>query len=460
MSGCPFHSKGRIDSGDFDARRDLSLGRLAISLVTARFHFIRALQRLFRSTGCATLRVPVARTDLYLSADPRLCREVIADRAAEYGKTAWEHRVLRPAMEDGLILLEGKAWKTRRQASASCFGGSHMERLAAVLSESAAARLERWPAAASDLPFGHEVSCILDEAVLRFFLDDYRLSESYPGGADRFSREFKRVEHGLERRAFDVFSLQEALRSLLRPAAGLRSIVSHVTQVIGDRVDRPIRGKSETSVLRILLEHIGSSRSVTNEIRTMLSASATSAHLLTWIGHLLAADPERQLRLRKEIVACGLGRPGVPLSLTRIEALPYLNAVIQEGLRLYPPAPYLVRRRPRRHRGERSSLMLFSLWAMQRDPARWQHPDEFWPERWEQPQSIPEGAFVPFGLGPRVCVGKHFAMTEVRVILIELLRRYELSLPTHSRQPVPVFTVLTRPRAEVRLHVKPIARPH
>jgi cytochrome P450 len=174
---------------------------------------------------------------------------------------------------------------------------------------------------------------------------------------------------------------------------------------------------------------------------------------LTWIGYLLAADPDRQRRLREEIVANGLGRPDAPLSPTHIEALPYLNAVIQEGMRLYPPASYLIRRRPRRHRGDRGSLVLFSLWAMHRDPARWQRPDAFWPERWERLHSQGEGAFVPFGLGPRVCIGKHFALTEARVILIELLRRFELSLPARARSPVPVRTVLTRPRREVRLRV-------
>src|SRR5262249_50778064 len=143
VSGCPFASKERIESGDFNARGDfaalplralgatpVSLGRLAISLVRTRFHFIRTLQRLFQRTRATTLRVPVFRTDLYLSADPSLCREVLADRAAEYAKTTWEHRVLRPAMDGGLILLEGRAWKTRRQASASCFGPAHMESLA------------------------------------------------------------------------------------------------------------------------------------------------------------------------------------------------------------------------------------------------------------------------------------------------------------------------------------------
>ncbi len=439
MEGCPFQK----------TPAPVSLLRLLAELIRERFHFIRTIQRIFASARSDTFRVKAFKTDFYVSADPKLCHEIVADRSAEFGKTRWEHRVLEAAMDDGLIILEGEDWKERRKASASCFGARSMERLAEILRDSLAARTARWK---GEINLDHESVCVVNDAMMRFFLDDLKVQEAFPGGSDEFSRAFTRIERGLESRVFDFLFLKERFRALVTPAKSFAASLKGISGTIDQRVRCPYAQAAapEDSPMRALSSRIEKRESVVNEIRTMLAAGATTAHLVSWMGYLLARDPDRQERLRREI--------GSARSLTEVERLPYLTAVINEGLRLYPPAPYLIRERQGSSPGERSSIFMFSVWAMHRNPKLWSEPDEFRPERWlESAERIPEGAFIPFGLGPRVCIGKRFAMTEARILMMEMVRNFRLALPDRARVPSAVFTVLTRPDRPVRLAVTPIA---
>jgi cytochrome P450 len=385
--------------------------------------------------------------DFHISADPQLCREVLVGSSDEFSKTSLEHRVLAPVMEDGLVILEGERWKERRRASAACFGARAIEELTATLQQSASQRVDGWKAT---VELEHECRCIIMESMTRFFLNGLSTGE-LPRGTDDFSRSYSRVEKGLESRVFDRLFLKERLRAIFTPDDGFFRSLRRVTEAIDSRVENPGLPTMENSALHALLEKMGDRRSVSREIRTMLAAGATTAHLLSWIGHLLIAHPEVQESLREEIFA-KVGAEG-ELSLPRVEGLSYLTGVVQEGLRLYPPAPYLLRKRAARAKGERSAVFLFSLWAMHRDPRLWGDPDAFRPERWSDKDAIPAEAYIPFGLGPRVCIGKRFAMTEARVILIEILRRHRLTQAGPLESPTPVFTVLTRPRRGVKVSV-------
>ena len=462
MSGCPFHQTSTpqqvssVPERAVRAKR-VSLPRLGWNLVSARFHFIHTLQRLFKATGSDTLSVWLPRTNLYISADPKLCREILVDRPEEYPKTGWEHRVLSPAMEDGLIILDGEEWKTRRHASASCFGAKSIAQLAGILSEVSARRVSGWDhAEGRSIELNHEFRCVINESMMRFFLDGSSLDETLPGGSDEFSHAFSRVEKGLETRVFDVLFLKERLRTLVSPSNGFHRSLHTVTNFIEERVFDSSKSAGDQSALKNLMDRIPSRRSVSREIRNMSGAGATTAHLLSWIGHLLASHPEKQERLRTEVLGLQLTEQGPELS--EIEKLPYLSAVINEGLRLFPPAPYLIRKHVSGRKGERPSFFMFSVWAIHRDPKVWRDADQFAPERWLDDSEIPEQSFIPFGVGPRVCIGKRFALTEARIILSTLLRRFRLELIPNGRIPLPVFTVLTRPDRGVRVGLVPILR--
>src|SRR5262249_28980675 len=135
-------------------------------------------------------------------------------------------------------------------------------------------------------------------------------------------------------------------------------------------------------------------------------------------------------------------------SLAGLESLPYLSAVVKESLRLYPPAPFLYRR------GRERVPVVVSIWAMHRHPGLWDEPETFHPERWLGVSADPR-AYMPFGLGPRVCIGRRFALIESRAALVEILRQYELR-PT-GPAPRPRLYIMTRPARDVQLRV--VSRP-
>jgi cytochrome P450 len=208
-------------------------------------------------------------------------------------------------------------------------------------------------------------------------------------------------------------------------------------------IDHGGRPSRRGGALDLLLENLPPGEAA-DEIRTLIGAGATTGHLLSWICDLLARHPQIQSRLRGAI---GETAPA------DLDAVPYLTAVVQEGLRLYPPAPFLLRRDGRGRR----AVHLVSVYGMHRDPDYWPRPEAFHPERWlDADGRLRAGvgpAFVPFGMGPRICIGKRFALVEAQIILAGLLRRFELA-PAGRSPPRPVLTILTRPDRAIEVEVR------
>jgi cytochrome P450 len=419
----------------------------------ARGNLVEALRRLFKARGCKTLLLRVGPLRASVTVDLREAQRILVTEPARHPKTRWEAGVLEPAMEGGLIILAGEEWERHHRAVAPCFGAAAMARLVTAVSSVARTRMSRF---GPIVDVGHEMRCIVNAVMFRFFLDGLDLDEADGAGAlDRYSRLFERVERGLETRVVDRLFLRERLRALLRPAHGFWLALRQVTRPIRRALQGkcPVEGSDET--LDVLLRHL-TAEEATKEIRTLFGAGATTGHLLSWICDLLARHPAVQHRLRSEILEQVGAVAEPPVSV--LEAIPLLTAVIQEGLRLYPPAPFLLRK------DRTGSLRFISVLGMHRDPDFWDRPDDFDPERWTEPvdgqprlRSPPPGPFIPFGLGPRACIGKRFAMLEARAILVEILRRFELAPADARRSPEPVATILTRPRRPVRVRLSPAA---
>jgi cytochrome P450 len=185
----------------------------------------------------------------------------------------------------------------------------------------------------------------------------------------------------------------------------------------------------------------------------------TSATALLWWSWLLAAHPEAQARAREEVDAVLAGR--VPTA-DDAGALPWLSATLKEAMRLYPPVAAVMTRRLTREITlggvtlPARTLVRVTPWLLHRDP-RWL-PDEplaFRPERFlpGAPHDIPRGAYIPFGLGPRVCLGQHFAVLEMTLIAALVLQRFELG-PAGPEVPKPRMAVTLRPDGGLRLHLR------
>ena len=190
---------------------------------------------------------------------------------------------------------------------------------------------------------------------------------------------------------------------------------------------------------------------------TLLAAGhETTSNALTVTLHLLSGHPTERARLQAELDA---GLAGSPPSAADLERLPFLDAVLREALRLYPPV-WVVGRRARNadlvagFHLPAGSFCLMSQWVMHRTPAFWPDPARFRPERWLPPARPPAPfTYFPFGAGPRTCIGMPFALLEARLALAVLLQRFTPeALPGQRLRLSPVVTL--RPRGGVRVRLR------
>ena len=198
-------------------------------------------------------------------------------------------------------------------------------------------------------------------------------------------------------------------------------------------------------------------RQLRDEVMTFfLAGHETTSLLLSWTLYALARHPPVQVRLREEVARAIAGRRPTPDELA---SMPYLDAVLCETLRLYPPVWSMGRKAVRRieiggiHL-EPGATMLFSQWLLHRDPRFFAEPESFLPERWLDglQRRLPRYAYFPFGGGQRICIGANFAMLEAGVVLAMLLTRFGVQpVEGQDAQLWPAFTL--RPRSGVPLRV-------
>ena len=171
-----------------------------------------------------------------------------------------------------------------------------------------------------------------------------------------------------------------------------------------------------------------------DEAMTLLFAGHdTTAHALTWTWYLLAKNPDKVEKLRAELMQVVGDRS---VDVDDLPNLPYLEMVVKESLRLLPSVWAYARQAQRDlviegYEIKKGQTVTISHIAMGRNPEYYEDPEEFRPERWtrELERSLPRGAYTPFAGGPRVCLGKQFAMMEMRMILATLVRRLEVTIP-------------------------------
>jgi cytochrome P450 len=183
----------------------------------------------------------------------------------------------------------------------------------------------------------------------------------------------------------------------------------------------------------------------------------TSATALLWWSRLMAEHPAAAERAQAEVDAVLGGRDPQPADLP---ALPWLNATLKEAMRLYPPIAAVMTRRAtadlkvRGYTVPRGTMLRITPWVLQRDPRSFPEPEAFRPERFlPGAPPPPRGAWMPFGAGPRVCIGQHFAMQEMQLVAAMLLQRCTLALPPGAPPAVPELHVTLRPRGGLRLLV-------
>jgi cytochrome P450 len=189
-----------------------------------------------------------------------------------------------------------------------------------------------------------------------------------------------------------------------------------------------------------------------------LAGHETTAATMTWWCGLMARHPDVSGRIQDEVNKVLQGQAPTPEAIAH---MPWLQASIKESLRLYPPALLMTRRaltdlQAGPYTVRKGELLAITPYAVHRDPRWYDSPNEFKPERFlPGAPEIPRGAWIPFGTGPRVCMGQHFAMLEMAIAAAMLLQRYKFVWPTDTAWPKAKMTISLRPETGMKLMLVP-----
>lgn len=170
-----------------------------------------------------------------------------------------------------------------------------------------------------------------------------------------------------------------------------------------------------------------------NAIVFLLAGFETTAAALTFTSYLLSKNPKVQEKLYDEIISI-MPNPDEDVTYERVADLKYLDQVLSESLRVFPPVSEFGREVSEEIevggiKIPPGVVILIPVWALHRDPKLWEDAAQFQPERWSNPSDLPQMAYLPFGTGPRVCIEKRFALLEAKLALINVIRRYRLEPP-------------------------------
>jgi cytochrome P450 len=356
---------------------------------------------------------------------------------------------------EGLLTAEGEVWRKKRKLVASAFQPHGLGSYARTMVECTDEALAGFGDGETRDAYQDSMHLTLDIVVRSLF------------GA-KLSR-FLEVEEALAVVSREYQALWQTFRAFLPrwvPLAPLRRI--RETKALLDEILLELIRKKRVEPGHDLLSHlIGlrdedgfgmNDRELLEETMTLfLAGHETTALALTYTLYLLAANPDAYAKVLTEVDAVLGGREPGPKDM---EQLAYTNAVVKESLRIYPPVWTMARLAAddvevggvRLRSGEQAIL---PQWVVQRD-ARWfPEPELFRPERFlgETHKELPRFAYFPFGGGPRVCIGQHFAMMELVLVVARLSQSYVFE--TLDGEPPAVHPVITlRPKGEVPLRVR------
>ena len=393
---------------------------------------------------------------------PAGVKHVLVDNVANYVKDALQLRVLRPGLGDGLLTAEGEAWKRTRRTLAPLFSPRAVEGFVAAMDGKAQAMVARLAMLAdgSRVDAGAEMARVTFE-ILTVTLFSDAISTSQEKFAAAFTAFFE-SQGRLE--PLDILNAPSWIPRFnsftTRPAVEFFN--AQVKEMIARRRALVAQGKAPRDLMTLLLEAADpetgqglSEAEVGANIVTFMGAGhETTANTLSWAIFLLSKHPA----VREAAEAEADGADAFALDEWP-ERLPLLRAVIEEAMRLYPPAATLTRAAVEEdevlgRKVPKGSMVVISPYVLHRHQLLWDEPDLFRPERFMPGarEKIDRYAYIPFGAGPRICIGLRFAMFEAVIVLARLLQRLRLAMaPGEGVFPVQRVTLRPSPRLEMLL---------
>jgi cytochrome P450 len=414
-----------------------------------------------------TYQVPifVVRTmlgDLCTVSDPAAIKRVLLDNVENYPKGHQQQIRLTPALGNGLLTAEGASWRFQRRTAAPVFQHKRLVGFADAMAAATEDMLGRWDA------MGEGTTLDISAEMMRLTYDIISrtvFSNEVAMGHEEMSRAvgiyFDTVGRG------DLASLIGLPQwfptpSRLRVAPTLNHFRREVRRVVAKRRSEIAASNAPDDLMTMLIQAQDpesgkglSDEEVYDNVITFIGAGhETTANALAWTFYLLSEFPWADTTLAREVQDI----PARPAT-SNIDPLAYTRMVLEESMRLYPPVPFMARQANAEDtlsgvHIRAGSQILISPWLLHRHHLLWDEPDLFVPERFtpERKEKMHRFAYMPFGGGPRICIGMGFAMQEAMIILAMIAKRYRLQL-VQGQTVEPVARITLRPRNGLKMRL-------
>lgn len=396
--------------------------------------------------------------------DPDHIRAILADPDDVFPKSDLMVGALEPLVGDSIFVSAGDRWRAQRRMVDPAF--SHMRLSIAFPAMSAAIddvevrldeRCRTGEAFSLDLMLGQLTADIICRTVFSVSLANDTARDVFESFSV-FERSVAHVE--LRRLIFDkAFTAIPQSRPVLDACDRIR-------RHIGVLLDRHLAaGATFDDIAESIIGARGpqggaafTREELIDQLGVFfLAGHETTASALTWAVFIAAMRPEVADRMQAEV---GQGASDAPITFEQTRHLTFTRNVFRETLRLYPPITFLPRVALKpvkfgRYQLRRGSMVMIAPWVVHRHRGLWKNPHAFDPDRFlpEREHEMTPGAYIPFGIGRRVCVGAAFATTEATLILGRLMRRYRFTVERPERVR-PVARLTTRPAEEVMVRVR------
>jgi cytochrome P450 len=390
---------------------------------------------------------------------PDHIQQVLQSNVANYRKGRG-YKILKLSLGEGLLTSEGTLWHRQRKMTQPSFQGQQVASFVGTMAENTLAMLRRWERKAAE----NEVFDVVPD-FMRLTLNiasQVLFTANLEEDADSIRRTLDIGRDYSVDRAWSIFPppLSIPTRRNREYRSALANIHGIIDRLIAERCREPARISDLLTMLMEARDESGnpmSDKQLRDEVITLLTAGhETTTLALAWTCFLLGTRPDVVERMTAEAAFLN-GRTPAYEDLIKLR---YSRMVVEESMRLYPPVWTLARTAVNEdeiggYRVPAGSEILIFPYITQRHPKWWQDPDVFRPERFapENSAARPRYAYLPFGAGPRTCIGLNFAMTELLVALTLLLQRFRLKLAIDPAavRPEPSVTLQPRPGVPVRL---------
>ena len=399
--------------------------------------------------------------------EPAAIKRVLVDNVANYPKSEMELRFFTAIFGAGLVGTEGETWRRHRRIMAPAFHPRSVTGYAPAMAAAAQAHLAQWEARGAGAGAEFDIAQDMTDLTLQIIARTM-FSTAADGLAPLVYEAVQSAYVALSVNVLDLLPIVGPARFAQRERMMARifePLDRALEALIAER-ERELTNSPDDLLTRLIAakDDEGGARMSASEVRDeavtiFLAGHETTAVAMTWIWYLLSQHPAAEARLHAELDQVLDGRAP---TADDVAQLTYTRMVVEESMRLYPPAPGVSNRVALTNDevgGEqiaRGEIMLISTWALHRNPTFWDQPQRFDPERFSPDRSAgrPRFAYLPFGAGPHVCIGMGLAITEAVLILATLARRYRLEMTPGQRIELQQMVTL-RPRGGIRMRLQP-----